>query len=68
MISLIEFRIRLLDQHRAINAGIQARKPLAARTAVEAHMNFVEQAMADQIKAARNEAVALQRLHHEAER
>ena len=58
-------RDHLLDQHRAINTGVQARDPQAARAAVEAHMNFVEQSMADQIKAARNEAVALQRLHHE---
>ena len=58
-------RDHLLDQHRAINTGIQARDPMAARAAVEAHMNFVEQSMADQIKAARNERVALQRLKHE---
>lgn len=58
-------RDHLLDQHRAINTGVQARDPQAARAAVEAHMNFVEHSMADQIKAARNEAVALQRLHHE---
>lgn len=58
-------RDHLLDQHRAINTGIQARDPMAARAAVEAHMNFVEQSMADQIKAARNEMVALQRLKHE---
>ena len=58
-------REQLLDQHRAINAGIQARDAIAAKAAVEAHMNFVEQSMADQIKAARHEAVALQRLQHE---
>ena len=58
-------RDHLLDQHRAINSGIQSRNPQAARAAVAAHMTFVEQAMADQIKAARNEVVALQRLQHE---
>ena len=58
-------REQLLDQHRAINAGIQARDASASKAAVEAHMNFVEQSMADQIKAARHEAVALQRLQHE---
>ncbi len=58
-------RDHLLDQHRAINAGIQARDPAEARAAVAAHMTFVEQSMADQIKAARNETVALQRLQHE---
>lgn len=58
----------LLEQHSAINAGIQQRNPVAARTAVEAHMNFVEQSMSDQIKANRNEAVARQRLGHEQSR
>lgn len=61
-------RDNLLDQHRAINAAIQARDPARARVAVEAHMNFVEQSMADQIKAARNEVVAKQRLDHERSR
>ena len=42
-------RDHLLDQHRAINLGVQARDPVAARTAVDAHMNFIEHAMADQI-------------------
>ena len=58
-------RDHLLDQHRAVNLAIQSRDTRAARVAVEAHMDFVEQSMACQIKAARNEAVALQRLHHE---
>lgn len=61
-------RDHLLDQHRAINLGVQARDPVAARTAVDAHMNFIEHAMADQIKAAKHEAVALQRLQHESAR
>ncbi len=61
-------RDNLLDQHRAINAAIQARDPARAKVAVEAHMNFVEQSMADQIKAARNEVVAKQRLDHERSR
>ncbi len=58
-------RDMLLDQHSAINTAIQARNTKAARQAVEAHMDYVKQAMTDQIKAARNEAVALQRLGHE---
>ncbi len=58
-------RDNLLDQHRAINTAVQARDPQAARAAVEAHMNYVETAMADQIKANRNEAVAKLRLEHE---
>ncbi|MCA3439747.1 MAG: FCD domain-containing protein, partial [Rhodobacter sp.] len=35
-------REALLDQHRAINSALQARDPLAARAAVEAHMSYVE--------------------------
>ena len=58
-------RDMLLDQHRAINTGIQSRDPKAARAAVEAHMDYVKQSMADQLKAARNEAVAVLRLEHE---
>jgi GntR family transcriptional repressor for pyruvate dehydrogenase complex len=58
-------RDHLLDQHRAINTAIQARDPAAAREAVTTHLGFVEAAMADQIKANRNEAIARQRLQHE---
>jgi GntR family transcriptional regulator, transcriptional repressor for pyruvate dehydrogenase complex len=58
-------RDNLLDQHRAINAAIQARNAAAARAAVEAHMDFVQISMADQIKANRNEAIAKLRLDHE---
>ena len=58
-------RDALLDQHRAINAAIQARNPSEARAAVAAHLGFVETAMADQIKAERHEAIAQLRLQHE---
>lgn len=58
-------RENLLDQHRAINSAIQTRDPVAARAAIDLHMNFVESSMADQIKANRNEAIARQRLEHE---
>ena len=58
----------LLDQHRAINAAIQARVPAAARAAVEAHLNYVERALSDQQKAERNEAIARQRYEHEQSR
>lgn len=61
-------RDQLLDQHRAINAGIQARDPTAARAAVTAHLAFVEQAFHDHMRAERNEAIARQRLEHEAGR
>lgn len=55
----------LLDQHRAINAALQARDPVAARAAVEAHLGFVAGALEDQLKADRFEAIARQRLEHE---
>lgn len=58
----------LLDQHRAINTAIQARNAEAARAAVEAHLNYVEKALADQRKADRNEAIARQRFEHERSR
>ncbi len=55
----------LLDQHRAMNAGLQARDPVAARAAVCAHLRYVENALSDQQKAERNEDIARQRLEHE---
>ena len=55
----------LLDQHRAINAALQARNPEAARAAVDAHLNYVEASLLDQQKAERNEKVAHLRLQHE---
>ncbi len=58
-------RSALLDQHRAINDAIQARDPQAARTAVEAHLNYVEAALFAQQKADRNEEIARQRFEHE---
>lgn len=61
-------RDQLLDQHRAMNTAVQARDPAAARAAVEAHLNFVEQALVDQIRAEKNETIARQRLEHEVNR
>lgn len=58
-------RAALLDQHRAINTALQVRDPNAARTAIEAHLDFVERSLADQQKADRNEDIARQRLQHE---
>ncbi|MEZ5798734.1 MAG: FCD domain-containing protein [Paracoccaceae bacterium] len=55
----------LLDQHRAMNAGVQARDPAAARAAVEAHLNYVEHSFHDILRAQRNEAIAQQRYDHE---
>ena len=58
----------LLDQHRRINAAIQARDAEAARAAVDAHLTYVEKSLADQRKADRNEAIARQRFEHEQSR
>ena len=55
----------LLDQHRAINDALQARDPDAARRAVETHLTFVRNALADDLKASRNEEVAQLRFEHE---
>ena len=68
MFKLRTTREALLDQHRAINAALQSRDPVAARAAVEAHLGFVETALIEQGRAARNEAVARQRLDHETTR
>lgn len=57
-------RAALLDQHRAINAALQGRDPAQARAAIEAHLDFVENALADQQKSERNEGIARQRLEH----
>jgi GntR family transcriptional regulator, transcriptional repressor for pyruvate dehydrogenase complex len=61
-------RDQLLDQHRAMNAAIQARDPEAARAAVVEHLAYVEQAFHDQMRAEKHEAIARQRLEHEASR
>ena len=61
-------RDQLLDQHRAINAAIQARDPEAARAAVGAHMAYVETAFHDQMRAEKHESIARQRLEQEASR
>ncbi|MGJ8556873.1 MAG: FadR/GntR family transcriptional regulator [Sulfitobacter geojensis] len=58
-------RAALLDQHRAINDALQARDGVAARTAIETHLDFVETSLAAQQKAERNEDIARQRLQHE---
>ncbi|MEL7098070.1 MAG: FCD domain-containing protein [Pseudomonadota bacterium] len=58
-------RSALLDQHRAINAALQARDPAAAQAAVEAHLDYVAGALRDQQRAERNEDIARQRLDHE---
>lgn len=59
-------RETLLDQHRAINAAIQARAPAQARAAVEVHLDFVAGALLAQAEADRHEAIARKRLDHAA--
>jgi len=61
-------RDMLLDQHRTINAALQARDPDAARRAVHTHLDFVQAALTDQHKADRNEAIARKRYEHETSR
>lgn len=58
-------RAELLEQHRSINAALQSRDPVAARSAVETHLDFVGAAIADQQKAAANEDIARRRLQQE---
>ncbi|MGJ8621244.1 MAG: FadR/GntR family transcriptional regulator [Yoonia sp.] len=60
-------RDTLLEQHRAINTALQARDPVGARAAIEAHLDFVQTALSDQYKADANEVFAQKRLEHEAE-
>ncbi|MGB3278360.1 MAG: FCD domain-containing protein [Pseudorhodobacter sp.] len=61
-------RTVLLDQHRAINSAVQSRDPAAARAAINAHLDFVEAALEDQLKAEKNEAIAQKRFEHEMSR
>ena len=61
-------RSALLDQHRAINEALQARDPDRASAAIEAHLNYVENALSDQQKYERNEAIAQLRFDHEKSR
>ncbi|WJY20526.1 FCD domain-containing protein [Fontisubflavum oceani] len=58
-------RDALLDQHRAINDAIQARDAEAARDAITAHMDYVEEDLSNQQKADRNEEIARRRYEHE---
>jgi len=58
-------RDMLLGQHCAINDALQSRDPAGARAAIEAHLNFVENALRDYQKADKNEAIARQRYEHE---
>ena len=61
-------RDTLLDQHRQINTALQARNPEAARSAVEMHLNFVEEALFTHQKSERDETYAQKRFEHEMRR
>ena len=61
-------RAALLDQHRAINAALQARDPDGARAAVEAHLAYVAKAQAASRRDAAHEAIAAKRHAHELDR
>lgn len=58
----------LLNQHRTINTALQDRDPHRARTAIEAHLDYVSKALRDQKTSDVNEAIARQRLEHESKR
>ncbi|MBK5934712.1 GntR family transcriptional regulator [Rhodovulum imhoffii] len=61
-------RESLLDQHRAINDGIQSRKPDAARAAVERHLDYVKDTLSDHLLSERHERIARQRLERQQSR
>lgn len=61
-------RSNLLEQHSAINSALQARKAGAARAAVEAHLDYVEQMLNEQKVTQRHEAIAQQRYANEKRR
>jgi GntR family transcriptional repressor for pyruvate dehydrogenase complex len=58
-------RSALLDQHRVIHDAIRDRDPARARSAVEAHLDYVEASMYEEKKAEENEGVAKLRYEHE---
>ena len=63
--SLRERRSKLLDQHRAIRDGVVGRDPKAARAAVEAHLDFIAEALRDANRMRSREQVAALRQRHE---
>ena len=58
-------RASVLEQHRAINEAVQARDPGAARAAIAAHLDYVQNALSDQRRADRHEEIAKRRLSRE---
>jgi GntR family transcriptional repressor for pyruvate dehydrogenase complex len=64
--ALRERRSKLLDQHRAIRDAVAGRDPAAARAAVEAHLDFIADALRDANRMRTREQVAALRARHEA--
>ncbi|MEM9707285.1 MAG: FCD domain-containing protein [Pseudomonadota bacterium] len=58
----------LLDQHKSINAALQARDGARARAALEDHIEYVETQVSDHRRAEDNEHAARRRLEHEKSR
>jgi GntR family transcriptional repressor for pyruvate dehydrogenase complex len=61
-------RDMLLEQHRAINTGIQERDPAAAKAAVAGHLDYVTEELSALRASERNEEVARLRYAQEHER
>jgi GntR family transcriptional repressor for pyruvate dehydrogenase complex len=66
--SLRESRTKLFDQHRAIRDAVVGRDPKAARAAIEAHMDFIAEALRDANRLRSREQVAALRQRHEEQR
>lgn len=65
MFQQLTSRAAILDQHRAINDGLQSRNPAGARAAIETHLDYVLAALTDHQRQQRNDRIARQRLSHE---
>jgi GntR family transcriptional repressor for pyruvate dehydrogenase complex len=63
--SLRESRTKLFDQHRAIRDAVIGRDPNGARAAIEAHMDFIADALRDANRLRSREQVAALRHRHE---
>ena len=60
-----EGRARLMEQHRDIRDALRARDGAAARAAVEAHMDYVAQALREAERVRSREEIAALRQRHE---
>ena len=53
----------LMSQHAAIHAAVSGRKPAAARTAAETHIDFVRETLAQTLRSVARREAAERRLH-----